>query len=157
MKTKQFIKRAVWLLMPLLSLYASPLWGTETFTANVETGTKSVEKGCITISVTDGTFSRTDNYRCYANESMTISSSHSITKVEITCTDSGTSSYGPGKFSKSSGTSGTYSYSGKVGTWSYASGATSITLNASAQVRMTQIVVTYTVTAPTALEKGTIC
>lgn len=121
----------------VLTLGVGNVWGDEvTFTANVETGTTSITKSGITISATDGTFSRSDNYRVYANKKMTVSSEvGNITKVVVNCTASGTSDYGPGKFS---GTG--YSYSGKVGTWTGSS--TSVTLSASAQVRITSIVVT---------------
>ena len=78
--------------------------------------------------------------RIYSGSSGTFSvpSGLVITKIVLTCTASGTSDYGPGKLSSSSG----YSYSGKVGTWT--GSANSVTLSASAQVRMTQVVVTYT-------------
>ena len=59
-----------------------------------------------------------------------------ITKVVVTCTGSGDNNYAPGKFS---GTG--YTYSGTVGTWE--GSAKTVTLSASAQVRITKIVVTY--------------
>lgn len=130
-------------LIILCSIGSGNVWGADvTFTANVEKGSTSIEKDGITISVTGGDLNRTDNYRCYSGKTMTISSSNTITKVVVNCTASGTSNYGPGKFS---GTG--YSYSGKVGTWS--GSATSVTLSASAQVRMTSIVVTYTASCTT--------
>ena len=113
---------------------------TVTFTAGTDTGETSVTKDGITVSMS--TMSRTDNYRCYANTEMTITSTvGDITNVELTCTASGTSTYGPGKFSVTSGYSGTYSYSESVGTW--IGSAEEVSLHASAQVRMTEIVVTY--------------
>lgn len=110
--------------------------GRVTFTAGTDTGETSVTKDGITVSMS--TMSRSDNYRTYANTDMTISaaSGKTITKVEVTCTASGTSNYGPGKFSGDG-----YSYNGTVGTWS--GSATSVSLSASAQVRITEIVVTY--------------
>lgn len=114
------------------------LWAaekTETFVAGINTGETSVTSGPITVSMS--TMSRTDNYRAYAGSQMTVSSSNgNITKIEVACTASGTSNYGPGKFSGEG-----YSYSGKVGTWT--GSAKSVSLSASAQVRITQIVVTY--------------
>lgn len=114
------------------------LWAeekTEIFVAGTNTGETSVTSGPITVSMS--TMSRTDNYRAYASSQMTVSSSNgNITKIEVTCTASGTSNYGPGKFSGEG-----YSYSGKVGTWT--GSAKSVSLSASAQVRITQIVVTY--------------
>ena len=113
---------------------------TVTFTAGTDTGESSVTKSGITVSMS--TMSRTDNYRTYANTSMTVTSTvGNITEVKVTCTASGTSNYGPGKFS---GTG--YTYSGTVGTWS--GSAESVTLSASAQVRMTKIEVTYTSATP---------
>ena len=76
-------------------LFAGSIMAAEiTFTAGTDTsdGT-SITKDGITISVTSGTFSRTDNYRCYANNTMTISSTVGIiTKIEFTF--SGTSNTG---------------------------------------------------------------
>ena len=87
-----------------------------TFTAGTDTGDTSVTKDGITVSMS--TMSRTDNYRCYANTAMTITSTvGDITNVVLTCTASGTSNYGPGKFSVTNNYSGTYSYSGTVGTF----------------------------------------
>lgn len=54
----------------------------------------------------------------------------------MTFTASGTSNYGPSKLSATG-----YTYSGNVGTWQGTS-ATTVTLSATAQVRITQIVVT---------------
>ena len=113
---------------------------TVTFTAGTDTGETSVTKSGITVSMS--TMSRTDNYRTYANTSMTVTSTvGNITEVKVTCTASGTSSYGPGKFSGKG-----YTYSETVGTWS--GSAESVTLSASAQVRMTKIEVTYTSATP---------
>lgn len=106
-----------------------------TFTAGTDTGDTSVTKSPITISMS--TMSRDDNYRVYGSTDMTVtSSSGSITGINLTCTGSGTSNYGPGKLS---GTG--YTYSGTSGTWSGSS--TQVTLSASSQVRITEIVVTY--------------
>ena len=119
------------------------MWAdTETFTAGTDTGETSVTKGVVTVSMS--TMSRDDNYRTYASSDMTVqvSNGYLITEVAVTCTASGTSNYGPGKFSSSDNK---YSYSGTTGTWSNSNGASTVTLSASAQVRMTQIVVTYKV------------
>ena len=96
----------------------------------------SISKNGVTVEFTGGTFSRDDNYRCYANQSMTISyNDGQITKIVFTCDGS---SYGPDKFSTETVT---YSYSGSVGTW--VGDAKSVTFAASAQVRMTDITVYY--------------
>ena len=113
---------------------------TVTFTAGTDTGETSVTKSGITVSMS--TMSRTDNYRCYASSAMTITSTvGNITNVVLTCTASGNTNYGPGKFSVTNGYSGTYSYSGTVGTW--IGSAEEVSLDASSQVRMTEIQVTY--------------
>ena len=120
---------------------SSAAWADEvTFTAGTDTGETSVTKADITVTMS--TMSRTDNYRTYANTDMTVSSINgkTITKIELTCTASGTANYGPGKFS---GTG--YTYSGTIGTWT--GSADKVTLNASSQVRITKIVVTYTSSA----------
>lgn len=107
-----------------------------TFTAGTDTGETSVTKDGITVSMS--TMSRDDNYRTYANSDMTVTaaSGKTIKQVKVTCTGSGNNNYGPGKFSGDG-----YTYSGNVGTWS--GSAATVTLSASAQVRMTKIVVTY--------------
>lgn len=108
---------------------------TVTFIAGTDTGSTSVTKDGITITMS--TMSRDDNYRVYASTDLTVTAaSGKIAKIALTCTASGDSNYGPGKLS---GTG--YSYSGTVGTWT--GSATSVTLSASTQCRITQIVVTY--------------
>ena len=129
------------LLLCALVAGSSNLWATDvTFTAGTDKGETSVKKGEVTVSMS--TMSRDDNYRTYASSNMTVgvSDNYLITAVVVTCTGSGTSNYGPGKFSS---TDNNYSYSGTTGTWSNNSGASSVTLSASAQVRMTEIKVTY--------------
>lgn len=127
----------------LLCAVASVGWAEEvTFTAGTDKNSTAVTKDGITVTMS--TMSRDDNYRCYANSSMkvySVDSKATITKIELTCTANGTASYGPGNFSYN-GNDGSYTYSDKVGTWTGSS--TSISLSASVQVRMTQIVVTYT-------------
>lgn len=105
--------------------------------------TMSITKDGITISVSDGTFSRTDNYRPYSNSTTTVSSTvGNITKVVFTCTASGSAEFSPNSYDKTTVTSGTYSYSGKDGIWT--GDAESFSIKANSQVRITKIVVTYT-------------
>lgn len=125
------------------------VWGqtTVTFTAETDTGENSVTKDGVTVSMS--TMSRTDNYRCYANSDMSVASTvGNITSVVVTCTANGTASYGPGNFSVSESNPGIYTYesNGHTGTWS--GNAARLALHASAQVRMTQIVVTVGGSAP---------
>ena len=106
----------------------------------------SITKDGITLHSTGsdiaGVYGRTDNYRFYKNSTLEVSSTvGNITKVVFTCTANGTIKYGPGNFTAPS--TGTYSYSGKTGTWT--GDAASFTLTASgSQVRATKVEVTYT-------------
>ena len=147
MKRKFTILAAAFALLAFLAIPMG-MWGqtTVTFTAGTDTGETSVTKDGITVSMS--TMSRTDNYRCYANTAMTIASSvGNITNVALTCTGNGDSNYGPGKFSLTEGYTGSYSYSGNIGTW--IGSAADISLSASSQVRMTEIVVTIGGSVPT--------
>ena len=125
----------------LLTMFASPMrvWAdVVTFTPGTNTGATSVTIGDITATMT--TMNNASYYQIYANQSGTFSTSNGvITKIEFTCTASGTSKYGPGN---ASSTVGTYSYSGAVGTWT--GSETSVTISSTAQVRMTSLEITYT-------------
>lgn len=136
------------LLLSLLMVFCGTTFAqTVTFVAGTDVGTlgtsgtgaDEVSKDGVTIAITGGTLSRTDNYRIYKGNTLTISSTiGNITKVEITATANDAAQYGPGCFVASDGN---YTYEGKVGTWT--GDAASLSLNASlAQVRATQIVVT---------------
>lgn len=104
---------------------------------DVSTTTTLMKTG---ISITASTFNNNSYYQCYAKGSMTITSVvGDIIKIELTSTGSGADDYSASKFSTESGS---YSSNENIGIW--AGSAESVTLAASAQVRMTQIVVTYT-------------
>ena len=108
-----------------------------TFTPGTETGATSVTKSNVTCTMT--TMNNGSYYQIYANQSGTFScSAGNITKIEFTCTASGTSKYGPGN---ASADVGTYSYSGTKGTWT--GSAESVTISSTAQVRMSSLTVTY--------------
>ena len=94
----------------------------------------------ITIATSKGVYN--GNYRAYKGETFSVSiAKGNITKIEMTCTASGTNQYGPGCYTLTS-EGGTYSYDGTLGTWEGTS--QSVVLKATgAQVRMTKIVVTY--------------
>lgn len=113
---------------------ADALWSS---TAGEQTGTKDG----VTISTTQGILGSGTQYRAYKNQTFTVSVAEgNITKIELTCTASGTAKEGPGNFTDA--TSGTYTFSGKVGTWM--GSASEVTMTASLnQVRMTEIKVTY--------------
>lgn len=144
---KHFLLKTVLLLCALV--VGSEAWAdTVTFDASSDMGSVStngvtsggdqVIKGGITITSSNGLMGNGTNYRVYQDGTFTITSTvGNITKIEFTCTASGTSNYGPSKLSATG-----YTYSGTVGTWT--GNASSVTLTASAQCRATQIVVTYT-------------
>ena len=91
----------------------------------------------VTIHVTDGTFSRDDNYRCYTNQTLTVSAEEAISQVLFNCAASGDAQYGPGCFTVSAGS---YAYNGKIGIWQ--GEATSVIFQSGEQVRMNSIEVT---------------
>ena len=93
------------------------------FIAGTETSsTTTLSKGNVTITVTSGTFSRTDNYRCYANNTMTISSSAgNISNIAFTFSGSYTGGWET-------------SYQPNAASWTSSS--------ASGQARITKITVT---------------
>ncbi len=98
-------------------------------------GQQTVSKDGVTITCSDGMFDK--QYRFYQASSTTVSvQSGTITGIEFTSVASDKAQYGPGNFTQMTG----YSYSGKIGTWTGVQ--KSVTFNASAQVRATQIVVT---------------
>lgn len=111
---------------------------TVTFTVTEEkSSTKTLYKDGINLSVTGGDLNRTDNYRCYASNSMNIATElGNITNIVITSVEGNTAQ----AFSIE-GDNGNYAYESLIGTWTGSSAA--IQLNASSQVRMTQIQVTY--------------
>lgn len=113
---------------------ADALWSSS---ASEQTGTKEG----VTISTTNGMLGSGTQYRAYKNQTFTVSVAEgNITKIELTCTASGTAKYGPGCFTGA--TSGTYTYAGTVGTWVGSSSEVTMTASEN-QVRMTEIKVTY--------------
>lgn len=116
---------------------------TVTFDATKDKGTSTsttLTKNGVTLKFGNGKLDDGEAYRWYAQapKTLTISSTQTITKIEFTCTANNTSSNGPGKISKPS--TGEYTYSKKIGTWT---GETnSVVFSNTAQVRMTKIVVT---------------
>ena len=122
------------------------MWGTDvTFTAGTDTGSTtdtssdSMNKGGITVSGSSAGLAYAE-YRFYKNGTITISSTvGNISSVAITTnTDKGNAT----KLSLKAGSAGSYSATGTSGTWT--GNASSFQLQASDQVRVTSIVVTYT-------------
>ena len=102
------------------------------------------------------TFARAEDYRIYSGATFTITSTQGkIKSIVFTCKVEG-SKYGPGNYSVPENGVGTYTYEkeGKTGTWT--GSATEVVLSASAQVRMTKVVVTYEKADPNAPDAPTI-
>ena len=130
-----------------LALLTMSAWAqtTVTFTPGDPAGTTTgnttpdeMTSGGITVACDDAAFGRTDNYRFYSGSTATITSTvGNITKIEITCTATGTNNYGPGN---STYTEGTYTTDGSKGTWT--GEATTVQFTTSKQIRCTKIVFT---------------
>lgn len=81
-----------------------------------------------------------DMFRVYQGQTLKLTSNIGLMKkVVFTCTENGTTKGGPKNFTGTNYTAGT----GKTGTWELAAGASSLTLNASKQVRITQMEISY--------------
>lgn len=107
-----------------------------TFTAGVDTGTNSVTKDGVTVSMSN--MSGDSYYVCEQFTSISVEVPGIITQVVLTFTDSG--SNGPGKLYGGS----QYSISGNTGTWTGSS--FSLSLNVNSEARITSVGVTYTPT-----------
>ena len=140
---KKELNARYWLLLLIMFVCNSLRANDVVFVAGTDVSqTLSITKDGITIALSNGTLSRSDNYRPYANSTTTVSSTvGNITKVVFTCTTSGSSNYSPNSYDKNSVSSGTYSYSGYDGIWT--GDAASFSINAKSLVRITKIVVTY--------------
>ena len=100
--------------------------------------TLSMTKNGVTVALTDGSLSRDDNYRCYADQTMTISATEPISQIVLSCVAAGDAQYGPGCFSTSTGV---YTSNEKMGLWT--GEAASVALQAEKQVRISLLEVTY--------------
>ena len=101
----------------------------------------TITKNGVTITVSSGilgTYNNENHYRIYKNQTLTATTTAgNIKSIEFTCTANGDAKYGPGCFTWSTGE---YSYSGAVGTWT--GEAKEVVFTASSnQVRASQIVV----------------
>lgn len=113
--------------------------GGELLTIFTPTDDTTQPKNGIIVQMTNTTGSN-GYYQAFANSTMRVKTTEgSITKIVITATASGTSNYAPGHFTSDVGT---YSYDGKIGTWT--GNATQIDFSAAKQVRMTKIEVVTT-------------
>ena len=110
---------------------------TVSFTPGTDTGATTVTKDNVTVTLT--TMNNANYYQIYANQTGTIScSGGNITGISFTCTASGTAKYGPGNASTDVGT---YTYSGKNGSWT--GSAATVVISTTAQIRMSSLSVTY--------------
>ena len=126
-----FRLKATLLVAVLCALFTGQAWATDvTFVAGTDVSTTTtLAKGGITISISSGTLSRNDNYRVYASNTMTISSSvGTITNIAFTFSGSNTGGWST-------------SYTPNADSWTSSS--------TNAQARITHIVVTYTPAAKT--------
>lgn len=108
------------------------------FTATTESAFSKVIEG-VKFSCSTGTVG--SELRIFAGQTLTISVGEggSISKIDFTSTANGSAKYGLGKFAALDG----FTYDANATTGSWTGNATEVTFNASAQVRLTQIVVTY--------------
>lgn len=136
----------------LFLLLLAVVWGGNGFAQTAVTFDATQDKGSTATTLTkdgvtltlsgggsagSGSLSNGTDYRCYKSATFTVSSTKNIAKIELTCTASGTTKYGPGCFGKLAG----YVYSGTTGTWTGESSEVSLTASSN-QVRMTKVVVT---------------
>ena len=126
-------------MLTLLCAVFGTAWGD---TVSFEVGTdisesNSITKNGITITFSNGTFNRTDNFRCYAGASMTITSTvGNMTQIDFTATSGNPMT--------------NFSGNPDVGSWTdntktqWTGSASDINFGTtSTQVRITKIVVTY--------------
>ena len=101
----------------------------------------TLSKDGVTIICDKAAFGAAGNYRFYQGGTPTFTSTvGNITKVVFTCTNNGTTAYGPGCFANPSVGEYTFDAAGPTGTWT--GDAASFTLTDTKQVRCTKIEVT---------------
>ena len=135
------------MLFSMMSFAAVVTFDADTDKGNAGTDSNNataytITKDGVTVTVSSGilgTYNNEAHYRVYKNQTLTVTSTvGNITSVEFTCTANDDAKYGPGCFTWSTGD---YSYSGAVGTWS--GSASEVVFTASSnQVRTSQVVVT---------------
>ena len=136
--------KLVTVLVLILTIGSGNVWGAEqqitpaTSGWNSTAGSQTGTVGVITVSTTRGVYNT--QMRVYASESLTVSCSSGYTITKIVFTANSTS------YNK---LDSPVSWSGTTGTYTNASGTTSVTISSPSQTRLTKIVVTYTAAAPT--------
>lgn len=138
------VVRCAAMLVMLFTIGSGNVWGAEqqitpaTSGWNSTAGSQTGTVGVITVSTTRGVYNT--QMRVYASESLTVSCSSGYTITKIVFTANSTS------YNK---LASPVSWSGTTGTYTNASGTTSVTISSPSQTRLTKIVVTYTAAAPT--------
>lgn len=136
-------------LIILCSIGSGNAWGAEvTFTGSDSGGwttsqtSQSGTKNSVILSCTSGLVSG-DEIRMYKSQTVTITapSGYNVTSIVFTCTNNGTTKYGPGCFGSGAPSGYTYEADGPTGTWSGSAASVSFTTTDN-QVRATSIVVT---------------
>lgn len=129
-----------------MCLLASAAWALDIeFVAGVDNGNSpgtaqafSIEKGGVKIDISNG-LANSNQYRIYKGQTATFTSTvGDISKIVFECTADGDAQYGPGCFTAASGS---YTYEGKIGTWTGSSSNVVFTASSN-QVRCTKIIVT---------------
>lgn len=95
----------------------------------------------VNIKIGNGTIT-TDQIRVFKNQTLTISVTGLISKIEFTCTANGEAKYGPGCFGTVAPEKYTFEADGPKGTWVGETSSVAFTATAN-QVRITSISITY--------------
>ena len=127
------------LVLSIGNAWADQVTITPTDFAAATSSNYSTTKSGVTAAVTSSTVTA-DEMRVFKNQTITISSSNTITGITFTCTTNGTAKYGPGCFAALDGY--TYDANGPTGTWTGSSNSVTFTASTN-QVRITSLVVTY--------------
>ena len=116
----------------------SPTGGTVTFDqTDLAASSQTITKGGVTLTNSSTYTAAVTELRIYKGQTLTVAIA-GMTKIEFTCTASGTTKYGPGCFAALTG----YTYDGATGTW--IGSADSVTFTAETNhVRITALTVTY--------------
>lgn len=114
-----------------------PVSSTVTFEqSELAASSQTITKDGVTLTNTSTYSGAVTELRIYKGQTLTVAAT-GMTKIEFTCTASGTTKYGPGCVEAFDG----YSYSAKVGTWTGTADSVTFTANTN-QVRITALTVT---------------
>ena len=145
------VTRLAAMLCLLFTLGVGNAWGDViTFTGSDSGGwttsqtSQSGTKNSVILSCTSGLVSG-EEIRMYKSQTVTITapSGYNVTSIVFTCTNNGTTKYGPGCFGAGAPSGYTFETSGPTGTWTGSAASVAFTTTDN-QVRATSIVVTIT-------------